>query len=111
MLRMQVNGENLAGIVGGEVAHANFHSSRGEPYVIILEFTKPKERKPSGTSDHCQDVYKLGSSCYFLALHIPQVLNSIAEFMMVLVFSEHAGAGVDRANARITCHYFPIIQV
>ncbi|KAG0563617.1 hypothetical protein KC19_8G045600 [Ceratodon purpureus] len=69
-VEIRVNGENLAGIVGGEVAHANFHSSRGEPYVIILEFTKPKERKPS----------------------------------------EHAGAGVDRANARITCHYFPIIQ-
>ena len=39
--------------MGGEVAHSNFHSSNGEPYVIILEFTKPKDTNVSDTSDHC----------------------------------------------------------
>lgn len=53
MLYMQVNGDDLAGIVGGEVAHSNFHSSSGEPYVIILAFTKPKETNVSGTSGPC----------------------------------------------------------
>lgn len=52
MLHMQVNGEDLAGVVGGEVAHSNYHSGRGEPFVIILEFTKPKDMDTvSGTSN------------------------------------------------------------
>lgn len=51
MLHMQVNGEDLAGVVGGEVAHSNYHSGRGEPFVIILEFTKLKDMDGSGTSN------------------------------------------------------------
>lgn len=42
MLHMQVNGEDLAGVMGGEVAHTNFLSGVGEPYVLFLEFTKPR---------------------------------------------------------------------
>jgi len=53
MLYMQVNGEDLAGVLGGEVTHTNYHSGRGDPFVIILEFTKPKDMDASGISNYC----------------------------------------------------------
>lgn len=82
MLRMQVNGDDLAGIVGGEIAHSNFHSSRGEPYVIILEFTKPKETHASGTSDHFQDIYIGFMLLLPYSVH-PTGMRFKAEFIMV----------------------------
>lgn len=51
LLNLQVNGEDLAGVVGGEVTHTNYHSGPGEPYVIILEFTKPRDMDGPGTSN------------------------------------------------------------
>lgn len=53
MLHMQINGDDLAGVVGGDVAHSNFYSSHGEPFVITLEFIKHKDTNVSGISNHC----------------------------------------------------------
>jgi len=49
MLHMQVNGEDLAGVLGGEVTHSHFHSGRGDPFVIILGFSKLKDTDVSGS--------------------------------------------------------------
>lgn len=37
---MQVNGINLAEVLGGEVAHTNYYSGNGKPYVLILKLTR-----------------------------------------------------------------------
>lgn len=37
---MQVNGDDLAGVLGGEAAHTNYFSGVGEPFILLLEFTK-----------------------------------------------------------------------
>jgi hypothetical protein len=39
------------GCWGGELGHSNYHSGRGEPFVIILEFTVPKDMDGSGNSN------------------------------------------------------------
>jgi hypothetical protein len=40
----QVNGMDLAEVLGGEVAVTNSLSGNGEPFTIEVEFTKAKER-------------------------------------------------------------------
>ena len=37
---VQVNDVDLAGVLGGEVAHSNYYSGTGEPYVLILKLKK-----------------------------------------------------------------------
>lgn len=46
---MQVNGDDLAGVVGGEVALTNYFSGVGEPYVLKLNFMKSSP----GISKNC----------------------------------------------------------
>ncbi len=40
----QVNGMDLAEVLGGEVAVTNSLSGNGEPFIIEVEFTKSKDR-------------------------------------------------------------------
>lgn len=50
MLHIQVNDVDLAEVLGGEVAHSNYYSGNGEPYVLILKFKK-NTTKPGTYSD------------------------------------------------------------
>jgi len=43
VLCLQVNNEDFAGVLVGEMDHLHFHSDRRDPFVIILEFSKLKD--------------------------------------------------------------------
>ena len=49
---MQVNGVNLAEVLGGEVAHTNYFSGNGKPYILTLEFTR-NSPDPGAYLDKC----------------------------------------------------------